>query len=365
MGKAFEGAITFSLFNDRLAITPRYYHNLQENRLGFPVGAINDLMGRRAYNDNNATGRNPFGLSNVPGGDFFKTKNDGIELEIAGNITRGWRIMANYGTAQATDLSGRFPAAGEYVLSRVNDYKQVLEAAGGLLNTSAKPQNAGHAINDAPGLAIPNPAISDADIRAAGGDPGVRQAAVNDYNNIWVQYDNYLLSRDVETLANKYKRINIFTDYTIQSGRLKGLTTGIGWQFSDQVIAGYYSAQTIANPSFNASLPVSPSNLQYIDDPDVDVNSPVYAKRPSEVTLTLGYERRLPKGWGMFGGKQISFQLTVRNLLDSRDTFYQDDGIVNRPPNGDPSLGYRETVVNRVALYQRPINFELQTTLSF
>lgn len=364
-GKAYEAAVTFNFFGDNLAITPRYYHNLQLNRLGFPVGAIDSLMGRRAWDDSNSSGRNPFGFTNVLGSDVFSTKNDGYELELAGNITRGWRMMANFGTAQATDRAGRFPATAAYVNGRADEFRQVLEAAGGMLDTTQKPVNAGHAVTAAPGLAVANPAITSAMIQAAGGDPNVRTGAVNDYNNIWVQYDNMLLTQNVETIGNKYMRINIYTDYTVQTGKLKGLSVGLGWQYSDQVVAGYYSAQTIANPNYNSALPVSSTNLQYIDDPNVGINTPVYAKRPAEFTMTIGYTHRLPRSWHVVGDKQFSVQLTIRNLTNRRSTFYQDDGIVNRPPGGDSSLGYRETVVNRVALYERPINFELSSTITF
>ncbi|HEU5080954.1 MAG TPA: TonB-dependent receptor plug domain-containing protein [Opitutaceae bacterium] len=367
-GKAYEAAVTFNFFSGNLAITPRYYHNLQLNRLGFLPGnpnAIDSLMGRRAWNDSNSTGRNPFGFSNVLGSDTFSTKNDGTELEVAGNITRGWRLMANFGTAQATDRAGRLPNTPAYVLGRVDEYRQVLEAAGGIIDTTRKPVNGGHTIDAAPGVAIANPAITNAMIQAAGGDTNVRTGAVNDYNKIWTDYDNLLLQQKTETIGNKYMRINVYTDYTIQTGASKGLSVGLGWQYSDQVVAGYYSAQTIANPNYNPNLPVSLTNLQYVDDPSVDINTPVYAKRPSEFTLTVGYARKLPKGWGMFANKEASLQLTVHNLTNQKNTFYQDDGIANRPPGGDPNLGYRETVVNRVALYQRPINFELQASLTF
>jgi hypothetical protein len=366
VGKAYEGAITFSLLQDRLAITPRYYHNLQTNRLGMPVAtSINNLMNRRAWNDTNTTGRNPFNYNPVLGNDFFETSNDGVELELVGNITPGWRITANYGTAQAQDLPGRFPNTQAYTLGRVDEFNKVLVAAGGKLDTSMKPVNGGHPITDAPGLAIPDPAITNAAIQAAGGDPAVRQGAVDNYNQIWVDYDNFLQTRNVKTVANKYMRVNIFTDYTFQEGALKGFMAGVGMNYSDQVKAGSYSGQTIANPDYNSSLPVSPSNLQYIDDPSVDINTPVYAKRPLEFTFTFGYDRQLPKDWRWFGGKHLNVQLTIRNPFNHKATFYQDDGVVNRPPGGDPSLGYRETVVNRVAQYMLPTSFELQTNLSF
>lgn len=366
VGKAYEGAVTFSLWQNRLAITPRYYHNLQTNRLGMPTQTpINDLMSRRAWDDPNSSGRNPYNYNVVLGSDFFETENDGVELEVVGEITRGWRIMANYGTAQASDLPGRFPAVQAYTIGRADEFRQVLEAAGGMLDTSRKPDNGGHLIDDAPGVAIPNPAITDALMRERGGDPTVRQNAVTNYNQIWVAYDNHLQTKDTKTVANKYKRANLFTNYTFQSGTLKGFMVGAGVNYSDQVKAGSYHGQSIANPDYNPAIPVSNTNRQWIDDPDVGINDPVWAKRPIDYTLTFGYDGKLPERWGWVSGKHINVQLTVRNPFNEKDTFYQDDGVVNRPPGGDPSLGYRETVVNRVAQYRLPISFELQATVSF
>ena len=41
----------------------------------------------------------------------------------------------------------------------------------------------------------------------------------------------------------------------------------------------------------------------------------------------------------------------------------QDEGVTLRPPNGDFSLPYRVAVPGRIGQFQRPINFELTTTL--
>lgn len=363
-GVAKEVGLTFNLFDSRLTVTPRYYYNEKKNRLGDPPTKtpFNDLMGRRPWNDPNPDSRNAFGYSNILGGDYFSTKNDGYELEITGRITRGWRVMGNYGTGQLIDYD-RWGGTKAYMLTRVKDMEDVLRAAGGTIDTSLKPTNAGHTIVDAPGTAIADPAITDAMISAAGGSTTVRRDAVINYNNVWTQYDNIDLL--VPTLGIKRMTFKFVTDYTFQSGMLKGLRAGVSWQYVDKDVAGYRSGDTVANPSFNSALPVSATNRPWMDDPEVDINTPIFIKRPNEVNATFGYSRRLKSKSAILNGKEIEFQLTIRNVLNKQEVYFQDDGVALRPPNGDTSLAYRTAVPSRVALYQRPISYELTTILKF
>ncbi|PTY04989.1 hypothetical protein DB347_20075 [Opitutaceae bacterium EW11] len=361
-GVAYEAAVTFSLFQDRLSFTPRYYFNRKDNRLGDPptTTPFNDLMGRRPWNDPNPSSRNSFGYTNVLGGDYFSTKNDGVEFEVAGEIVRGWRLMGNFGTAQLVDYN-RWKNTRAYILSRKNEMLEVLKAAGGAIDTTQRPTNAGHDIADAPGVAIADPNVTDAMITAAHGDTNVRYNAVQNYNNIWVQYDNINLLKD--TVGLKRMKINIYTDYTFQTGTLKGLRLGLGWQYVDQDRAGYRSGDTVANPNFDASKPVSSTNRPWMDDAAVDINTPIWTKRPSEFMASVGYTMRLHSRWRVIEGKELELQLNVHNLLNSRNTYYQDDGVALRPPDGDYTKPNRVAVPTRIAQFQDPINFELTATL--
>ena len=102
-----------------------------------------------------------------------------------------------------------------------------------------------------------------------------------------------------------------------------------------------------------------------MDDPAVDINTPIFIKRPNEVNATFGYSRRLKSKSAILNGKEIEFQLTIRNVLNKQEVYFQDDGVALRPPDGDTSLAYRTAVPSRVALYQRPISYELTTILKF
>jgi hypothetical protein len=361
-GFGYDAGLTFTLFRDSalggITIKPAYYFNRREYRLGVPPTSapINSLMGRNDYTDGTANSRNQLGLTDVLGQDYFATLNTGYEIEFSGRVTRGWRLTGNLGTARAKDYD-RWKNTQAYVLGRKDEFRKVLERAGGTLDLTQKNPAAG----SAPGLAVANPALSDAAITAAGGSPTERANAVLDYNNIWLQFDSIPLIAD--TIGVKKLSWKILTDYSVQQGRLKGLRFGIGANFTDLNLAGYRSADTVANPNFNKALPVAANNLPYMDDPDVNLNTPIWFKQPFELTGTLGYSMRLRSGWRVLQGKEISFNFIVRNMMNWQKIIRQDTGLALRAPNGDLSLPYRVAVPSRVGSYQRPLNVEFTTTL--
>lgn len=358
-GVAYEGALNFNLFKGKLQVAPRYYWNRREFRLGNPptTSPINSLMGRNDYTDGTANSRNQLGFTDVLGQDFFATLNKGYEVEIQGRITRGWRLSATLGTALAKDYD-RWQNTQAYVMSRKDEFRQVLERAGGIVDTNQKNPNSA----SAPGLAIANPALTDAAVTAAGGSPTERANAVTDYNNIWSQYDAIPLITD--TVGTKRLTWKLLTDYTIQEGALKGLRFGAAANFVDKALAGYRSADTIPNPTYDANQPISATNLPYRDDPSVDLNTPIWFKQPIEITAMLGYSMRLRSTRiRPLEGKEVSFNLVVRNVMNWQHITRQDTGLAPRPVNGDFSSPYRVSVPSRIGQFQRPINFEFTTTL--
>jgi hypothetical protein len=370
-GIAYDAALTFSLFNGRLSVTPRYYFNRRENvTTGSPAeSAIDALMTRHAWDETVvfAGQRNPFNFPEVNGSDYMAQYNDGYEVEVAGNITRGWRLSASLGTAQVRNYE-LWPLTRAYVESRKDEFRQVLEAAGGIIDTTRKPMNGSREVSEAPGLAIANPAITDAMIQAVvrvdgtNGRPADRNAAVNDYNNIWAAYDR--VAAQTETTDLKRMSAKLVTDYKIQGGRFKGFRYGVAVYYVDRDRAGYRSGDTVANPAFDPALPISTTNRPWMDDPSVDDTTIVWVKRPFQVDGLLGYTRRI-RGWGRLDGTEIEFQLNVRNLLNSHEIYFQDDGVTLRPPGGDINAPNRVSVPGRIASYQRPINFEFTTTIRF
>lgn len=352
-GIAYDAGITLDLFRQRLAVKAGYFFNRREKILGNygPVtDNINRLMEKQAATDGSLDGRNSLGYSNVYGADYFAQKNEGYEFEVVGRITRNWRLTANYGFGRVDDYD-RYNSTQAYVLSRVGELKEVLEAAGGMIDTSRKPVGS----TSAPGLAIINPAIT----HAKGAD--YQQAAADNYNAIWIGYDQIPSLKD--TIGIKRGKINVFTDYTFSSGLLKGLRVGLGGQYSDPVIAGYRAGDTIANPNYDPTAPLSAGNRPWVDDPNVDNNTPVWIKQPFDVIGTLTYKMRLKSQYRILDGKELEFHFVVRNLLNRQAVIHQDEGVTLRPPDGDFSVPYRQAVPSRIGMFQRPINFELTATL--
>jgi hypothetical protein len=355
VGKSYDGVIRFALFQKRtlggIDLSARTYFNRRENILGDPPGKsqLNALLARNDARDATTNGRNQLGFQDMIGGDYFAQKNKGIEVEVAGRITRGWRLTGSVGTGRIDDYD-RWKSSQAYFQSRGQELRQVLEAAGGRLDTAQKPSNA----PSAPGLALVNTSI----VAAV---PSEQQNAVNDYNNFWVQYD--LISTLKDTIGIKRMTAKIFTDYTVQEGRFRGVRVGLGANYVDHVVAGYRSGDTIANPNYNSALPVSATNRPWTDDPSVDANTPVWIDQPFDVTGTLGYTWRVKSGPRIIQGKEIQFNLIIRNLMNWQKVINQDEGVALRPPGGDFSLPNRVAQPGRIGQFQRPINFEFTTTL--
>ncbi len=365
-GRSYDAVLRLSLFQKRalggIDISARQYFNRRENVLGDPPGKsqFNSLLSRNAYNDPTLNGRNQLGFQDVIGGDFTAQKNKGIEIEVAGRITKGWRMTGSLGTGRIDDYD-RWKHTQAYFQGRADELKQVLIAAGGVLDTTQKPTNA----PSAPGLAV-DPQSSPALIAQYPNlqNPSFRSdqiGAVNDYNNFWVQYDSIATLKD--TIGIKRMTAKFFTDYTVQTGRFKGVRLGLGANYVDHVVAGYRSGDTVANPNFNPNAAVTSTNRPWMDDPTVDGNTPVWIKQPFEFTGTIGYTMRLRSGPRILHGKELVFNLIIRNLTNRQKVINQDEGVALRPPNGDFNLPYRVAVPGRIGLFQRPINFELTTTL--
>jgi outer membrane receptor for ferric coprogen and ferric-rhodotorulic acid len=337
-GLGYDGGLRFNFFNGRLTLNTNYFFNREDHqRIASPATAsINGLLSRNATNDASLDGRNNQGIPDIFGTDYQSAKTSGVEFEVVGTLTRGWRLMFNLGTAKVL-TSNRYPLSKILIPENTAAYRQVLEDAGGRLDISQHP-------NGAPGLASVNPTSTAA--------LASEQAnAVIDFNNIWANYA--LVVGDQPTLGQERTAINAFSDYTVQSGRLKGLRLGFGGQYAGRYFVGTRSGDSIVNPS-------NPSTA--IDDPTVDQTSRIYARRPVILTATLGYSLRL-KGSPRWEGKELSFRLLVKNIMNNQMIIYDDANIVARPPNGDYSKPNRVGVLAFANLYTEPVSFVFTTTL--
>jgi outer membrane receptor protein involved in Fe transport len=337
-GLGYDGGLRFHLFGDRLTFNTSYFFNRENFQRTTPpvTTAINNLLSRNVATDPSTDGRNTLGLPAIFGTDYQSLKTSGVELEIVGKITRGWRLMFNLGTASVFTFN-RWPQSKPFVDQNADFYRQVLVDAGGRLDTSQHP-------NGAPGLAVINSAV----IAAI---PAEQTNAVLDYNNIWANYS--LVTGDLPVAGVNRRTVNVFSDYTIQTGTFKGLRVGVGARDRGSIYIMSRSADTIVNPANPTAA---------IDDPAVSQTTPVYAKYPIIMNGTLGYTVRL-KGWGRLDGKELVCQLAIQNLMDTRRPVYSGTQGSVRPPDGDYSKPNRIAVPSRVYELTEPRSLMLTTTL--
>jgi hypothetical protein len=347
VAKGVDFGTQFSLFNGKLTGKYNYYYNSRTNdpANNNVITQVNNLINTRLFSnstvgDPNSRGVVPF--STNPGVDYTMTKNFGYEIELTGQIG-GLRLTAN-GTAGSTGLDNgkRFPLTKTYMSDPANlaMFKQLLEDAGGSLDSNQKPVDAGSAIAYAPGLAINSP--------IPGNSTGLdTTAAVNAYNNIWIQY-NQIIVTNTQTRTRRQPSINFFADYAVQSGIAKGLRVGAGVQWQGPRNVGNKASYTVLDPS----NPVPTA----IDDPTVGVNDIVWAWGAYNTQANLNYTFRLKNG------NTLAFALRVNNILDNRKIT---PNYILRQPNGDLTKPDRVLIQAGANRLPEPINARLTTTYTF
>ena len=338
-GFGYDGGLRLTLLEGRLTTNVNYFFNREDNQSVAPptTTSINNLLGRNSATDPSSEGRNIQGAPNIFGTDYQSSRTSGVEVEVIGQIARGMRFMLNFGTARVFTFD-RFPQAREIVLANADLFRQVLEDAGGRLDTTQHP-------NGAPGLAVVNSAV----VAAVASE---QTGAVTDYNTIWTNYAAVL--SDQPAISNDRWTLNVYLDYTMQTGRLKGLRLGLGAQVPGRDYAGSRSADTIVDPN---------NPTRTIDDPTVDQSTAVFVKRPTLVNATLGYGFRFRENSRWFKGKEMTFQLSIKNLLNDQSIVYAVFDVVARPPGGDLSKPNRVSVTPRNGVYTQPTSFLFTTTL--
>ncbi len=339
---------TFSFFNNNFSAKLTKYINVREHsNFDSTVRApVNTLYQSNAVNNLETDvdqGRNSRGVADLPAnGDYQNLYTYGYEAEIAANnITPGWRMTLN-----ASDGARKQTERGEvikaYVPQTADVFKQILEDAGGRLDTSAHPTGA----PNSPGLAVLGTV-------PAGSSQIDQQQAVDAYNNIWIQYQQ-LLDQGDGTLTRDTPTINFFTDYTIQSGKLRGLRFGAGWQWQGRMTEANLGSQTIVDPT---------NPLTAIDDPTVNANNFLRLKGSYRTTGSIGYNFNLKNG------TVVALNLVIDNLTDNRDVVYGEAnmafGTVNRNREGDLTKPNRSPMPDVIGRFNEPINFRLSSTFTF
>lgn len=334
-GKGMDLALRSELLQRRLALKLTYFSNAEQNvRIDPPIkGPINSLLSRNAATDATTDGRNLRGVGDIVGTDYQSQKTWGWEFEVTGKFTKNWRILANVATNQVQTFN-RYPQALKFLNENSDLFVQVLQDAGGMLDTTQHP-------NGAPGVAVVNPAITAA-------IPSERTNAVTDFNNIWTQAGVILNDRPLKTEDGVV--INLNTDYTFDRTILKGLRIGTAVQWKGDQFIGYRTGDTVVDSSGNLVL-VNPAGAS--DD------NRIFFKMPVEVIATAGYR------WKFKNRREIEFSLVVRNVLGGNAVYYAGSSTALRPPDGDVTNRSRESVPGRLGGFQVPRSYLLTTTVRF
>lgn len=324
--KGYDYGVRYIVPGGRLMASVSRYSSKTDNSSGTqPPGYtnFNVLLSTRALANDTANAINNRGVGLLPSPNWVDVENlkaRGTEVEVVANLTKQWRLTFNYGTADAT-RNNAFQNTRAWLAENDATLRQILTDAGVTFNgnTAIVPTN--------------TPVSSNA------------AAGANAWNNMMAQAANWVSGTQILQYTTKYTA-NLYTDYTIPEGRLKGLRLGVGYQRRGASVIGYYGADTIPNPT---------NPTQAIDNPNLSAYDPVLTKPYNLYTLTVAYPVK-------FGKTTVEFNLTVSNVFDFDDPIYSQSGL--RAYQGNVASPARETVPI-AAGYVEPRTFRLSATCRF
>ncbi len=328
VSEGWDAGVRFSLLQGRVNASFVRYQGKQTN-LTVATGGngqnINNIAATNVLNNLSLSGVNARGLQDVPRtyNDTVARKTDGYEFETTANLTRGWRLLGNLAFANARQ-GDSLAGTRAWFAQNENLLKQILGDAGVTVDAdNFATVNAGVTVANSPDSAVARDSWN-----------GLYQAL----QNTTVAYQK--VARLTEVTGN------LFTDYTIQTGRFKNVRFGGGVNYRGREVIGFRGADTIRNPANAAAA---------IDDPAVDAFTPVY--RPSYYTATavFGYSRKI-------FDHPVRFDLRIENVLNEDVPLYYATAL--RPRNGDLSDPGRVATPSLFS-YITPRNFMLTTTVSF
>jgi len=328
VSEGWDAGVRLALLQGRLNASFIRYQGKQTN-LTVATGSngqnINNIAATNALNDLSLGGINTRGLQDVPRtyNDTVARKTDGYEFETTANLSRGWRLLANLAFANASQ-GDSLAGTRAWFAQNQNLLKQILGDAGVTVGAdNVANVNAGVTVANSPDSAVARDSWN---------------SLIQTLQNTTVAYQK--VARLTEVTGN------LFTDYTVQTGRFKNLRFGGGVNYRGREVIGFRGSDTIRSATNPAVA---------VDDPNVDAFTPVY--RPSYYTATVvfGYSRK-------FFDHPVRFDLRIENVLHEDVPLYYN--TVMRPPGGDLSNPARVSTPNLFS-YITPRNFMLTTTVSF
>ena len=275
-------------------------------------------------------------------GDTSNTGNYGWQAELSAQVVSGLRLTLNAGAgSNFEEQSTANPLTYKYMSTpdRVAEFRALLEDAGGSLDTTQKPQSNGQPVAAAPGLAINTPLPG----KGIGLDT---TAAVNAYNNLWIQYAQLGTNA---TRTRTTPNANFFADYRVQAGKLRGLQAGFGVQWQGATSIGNKGAWTVL-----ANDPVL--GQVALDDPAVNNTDLIWRSGAMRTQANFSYTFR------MQNNRTLALALRVNNIAVSPILY----GAVTRQPQGDLTKPNRVTLLaGNPTVVNDPMNFRLTATYTF
>lgn len=339
-GRGLDYGIGFDLLEGRLNGRLVYFEGSERGRVTAPVAGV--------LRDTNVRVMEAFGGALVGAGLPFTAaqwdpvrkaytppvnaiSNDfdarGLEARITANLTRGWRLVANY---SYTD-SGRVGLASEAInwygfkqADSVVLVQGVSQNAAGQYVVDPAAYLAGGAVAKWIELSRLHPASAIGTLTTSSGVPVARE--------IFDLVDT--LNAEKEAQQKRWgvrpHKVSLFTAYDFREGRLAGLTTGAGWRWrSGNVIGESSQGREIRGSIITAA------------------------------DLMLGYTRRFPRLPG-----RVRFQLNVSNVLDRTDIIPARFATSASAPDGFVLPGGRGVAYSRYDLVA-PREFRFTTTWSY
>lgn len=329
VSEGLDAGLRFSLLEQRVRLSLNRYFSKQSDQpfTGPIAGTIfNGIISANAVGDFSDGGGNIRNVAQVPPA-FIQDRRDvranGYEFEIVANVAKSLRVSGNFAIARAYGTNAGNITA-DYVDQNLAILRQIVIDAGGSV--------------DANQVATVNAAIP-----VNQRSPDVN-TAVSSWNSM------ISLRRGIVSgpqIIQNTSSANLYADYTIGAGRLKGLRLGAGARYRGRIVIGNRASDTIANPA---------NPLQAIDNPAVDAYTPVYAAGYTVATATVGYTWRFMKDY------PVNFTLRIDNLLDEDHPHY--NNTLPRPPGGDVTNAARISV-GRSFWYNVPRSYNLTARLAF
>lgn len=345
--RGHDYGVRFNLLGGRFYASLGTYDGKESNQavdtgsgLGQSFGlpqAINQILQARvagnpatgALPDNSTAGRNIRGLINVPS-TYLDTRDrtdKGYEMEAVANLTQAWRLTFNASSPRAFQTNA-YADTRAYLAKNDAVLRQIVNDAGVLIDKN-------------------NVATVDASIPVNFRSPDA-DAAARYWNGLYSITQNFVTGSQRISRLNELQ-VNVFTDYTLRQGLLRGVRLGGGMNYRGREIIGYHGSDTIVDPA-------DPTKTTAIPDPKASPYQPFYADPYYTFVATLGYKFKPTRH------TTATLDFRIDNLLDWSKPLYWSTTL--RPPGGDITTPAR-IVTPASYSWLTPRSYTLTATVNF